>query len=321
MANIEGGMLDAIRSARTEAAPRMVYADWLESRGDPRAIFVRVDWAMRSLEPDDPRWRRGEDELSRAREQWDPEAERRDWFELIEEPGATRVEWQRGDPCLHGSARRSLRLHRERQDTRSPGWLRMLEAIDELAEAGATELKLFDMLEREQWADLVTLPAEIAKLGQLRQILAYGSALVRLPPELGALTELAHLVTYTSYGLHWYPYELTRCAKLSDSSLSTRTVYGNFKNRLSFPRLEPRADVDAIWPFERPSARCSVCDQAFDDRGHHRRWINLMVATDVMALLVNACSEDCIRALPKPGPNYVAEPHRGGRELEQPERT
>lgn len=37
---------------------------------------------------------------------------------------------------------------------------------------------------------------------------------------------------YTSRRLHWYPYEITRCANLRDSRVSTRDLYGNFKNRL-----------------------------------------------------------------------------------------
>jgi len=45
----------------------------------------------------------------------------------------------------------------------------------------------------------------------------------------------------------------------------------------------------------------------------------LRVATDVLPLLVNACSQECIQKLPKPADGYVAEPHQGGLELEQPQ--
>jgi hypothetical protein len=47
-------------------------------------------------------------------------------------------------------------------------------------------------------------------------------------------------------------------------------------------------------------------------------WISLRVATDVLPLLVNACSRGCVEALPTPPDGYVATPHRGGPEVVQP---
>src|SRR4029078_6739128 len=38
-------------------APRLVYADWLEERGDPRGTFVRVQCALARLPADHPRRR------------------------------------------------------------------------------------------------------------------------------------------------------------------------------------------------------------------------------------------------------------------------
>ena len=38
----EAAFLSAIRAAPADAAPRLVYADWLEERGDGRAEFVRL---------------------------------------------------------------------------------------------------------------------------------------------------------------------------------------------------------------------------------------------------------------------------------------
>jgi hypothetical protein len=78
---------------------------------------------------------------------------------------------------------------------------------------------------------------------------------------------------------------------LTDSTVSTRALYGNHKMRYPFPTL---GRSPAAW------RRCSVCDRAFDDTGEYRVWISLRVATDVLPLLVNACSDACVRALPKP---------------------
>jgi hypothetical protein len=46
-------------------------------------------------------------------------------------------------------------------------------------------------------------------------------------------------------------------------------------------------------------------------------WISLRVATDVLPLLVNACSTACASALPSGAEGYAQLPHTGGR-LEQP---
>ena len=50
----------------------------------------------------------------------------------------------------------------------------------------------------------------------------------------------------------------------------------------------------------------------------HQVWISLRVATDVLPLLVHACSQECVNRLPSPAEGYVARPHRGGLEMEQP---
>jgi hypothetical protein len=47
-------------------------------------------------------------------------------------------------------------------------------------------------------------------------------------------------------------------------------------------------------------------------------WISLRVATDVLPLLVNACSTACVQALPAPAEGYVQQPHAGGAHVQQP---
>jgi hypothetical protein len=162
------------------------------------------------------------------------------------------------------------------------------------------------------WPEIITLPATISKLTAVRELELYGSHLVSLPPEIGAMSSLRSFDPYTSRRLHWLPYEITRCAALTDSRVSTRHLYGNIKNRLPFPRLPAELPVGS-----RPQ-RCSVCDGPFTPTGPIQRWVSLWVATDVMPLLVHACSDRCVEALPNPADHYVDHPHEGGRELRQP---
>ena len=122
--------------------------------------------------------------------------------------------------------------------------------------------------------------------------------------------------SYTSYFLHWYPYEITRCGKLNDSRLSTRAVYGNMKFRPPFPHLYQPENKDAF-AFVTPG-NCSVCTASLDKSNVYRRWISLNVGTDTAPLLVNACSMNCIDSLPPTPENYVSGPHVGGHHIQQP---
>src|SRR6185503_16018790 len=93
---------------------------------------------------------------------------------------------------------------------------------------------------------------------------------------------------YTSYSLHWFPYELTRCRALRESTVSTRALYGNFKFRPPFPDLDQKAKTApgrrepmALTLKRRPTSstrRCSVCNVEYEDRRQHRVWVSLRVA-------------------------------------------
>jgi hypothetical protein len=230
------------------------------------------------------------------------------------------------ETCFETAGARVV-FHGERQDTSSAGWRRLLELIDEAAADGREVFRPLVELTGPERFDLVTLPATIAKLTRVKHLLLYGSPLVRIPPEIGAMTRLEVFEPYTSYSLHWFPYELTRCANLRDSTVSTRALYGNFTYRPPFPRLQPRGalasvpdreDLDPrVWGTE-TIRTCSVCDGPIDPARFRQQWISLRVATDVLPLLVNACSTACVRALPQPPENYVATPHQGGRTVQQP---
>ena len=126
------------------------------------------------------------------------------------------------------------------------------------------------------------------------------------------MSSLEDLDVYASHRLHWFPYEITRCRKLRDSRVSTRSLYGNFKDRPPFPQL---SDVN---PLDRDRSRCSVCDRPLTEGDIHRVWISLRIATDVLPLLVHACSPACVDQLPAPAEGYVERPHTGGPSLEQP---
>ena len=215
------------------------------------------------------------------------------------------------DAQYYGRGWRELKLHRERQDTNTPAWHRLLQLIDEAAKDQRTELSLGRELSPSDWTQIVTLPTSIAKLKFVKHFNVYGSSLVRIPPEIGQMSSLELFEPYTSYRLHWFPYELTRCKKLKDSTVSTRAIYGNFKYRAPFPRL-PDVIPEAV-----PDT-CSVCDQPFEASSVHQAWISLGVGSDVLPLLVHACSRNCISKLPKGAKRHVRHAHAGGLDLTQP---
>ncbi|WP_141579498.1 leucine-rich repeat domain-containing protein [Actinomadura sp. WMMA1423] len=227
----------------------------------------------------------------------------------------------------HSTATRpaTVSFHGDRQDTEAEGWRHLLALIDEAAADGRTVFKPFVEMSAPERRQVVTLPPTIAKLTAVTHLVLYGTNLVRIPPEIGAMASLERFEPYTSHRLHWYPYELTRCARLADSTVSTRVLYGNFKFRPPFPALRPVTDAGqedlaaldpGVWGTEGVRT-CSVCDRPVDRR-LHQVWISRRVGTDVLPLLVNACSSACVAALPEPHSGYVPTPHTGGPDVVQP---
>lgn len=202
-------------------------------------------------------------------------------------------------------------FHTEVQDTNSDARNSLKAYIAKIRDDRSEELNPMSGIGWEKWEQIVTLPKSIATLRSVRVLSLYGSHLVRIPPEIGEMTNLEEFDPYTSRCLHWFPYEITRCKNLKRSRVSTRCLYGNYKYRPPFPKL----------PHSFPSllpATCSVCGGSFSQEGIHQAWISMRVATDVLPLLVHACSENCIKNLPKPASHYVQRPHLGGLHLEQP---
>ncbi|MBX3162421.1 MAG: TIGR02996 domain-containing protein [Deltaproteobacteria bacterium] len=70
--DVEAGLLAAIRERPEDDAPRLVYADWLTERGDPRGELIAVQCALARLERDDdarPRLEERDRELRTAHEE------------------------------------------------------------------------------------------------------------------------------------------------------------------------------------------------------------------------------------------------------------
>ncbi|MFE7441219.1 leucine-rich repeat domain-containing protein [Streptomyces chartreusis] len=170
----------------------------------------------------------------------------------------------------------------------------------------------------------MTLPESIGRLTAVRTLVLYGSNLVRIPPDIGDMTSLEEFSPYTSRRLHWFPYEITRCHRLVNSVVSTRLIDGNYKYQPSFPRLVPPGDtvvdLECLAPARWGTTTvrtCSVCTGPISVTGPHQAWLSRVVATDVLPMLVNACSQACLGTLQPGAKGYIPTPHRGG-VMEQP---
>jgi hypothetical protein len=215
------------------------------------------------------------------------------------------------DPQYKKVKWRELKLHTEQQDTECSGWVRLLELIEAAASDKREEFSPGREMTPEQWTQIITLPPSIAKLKSVKHFILYGSSIVRIPPEIGQMTSLEQFTPYTSYCLHWFPFEITRCANLKRSTVSTRAFYGNFKYRTPFPKLPQ------LHESYKPTT-CSVCDTPLGDSAPLQYWVSLGVATDVLPLLVHACSTECLLRIPTPPEAYIQKPHQGGLGLSQP---
>ena len=215
------------------------------------------------------------------------------------------------DPQYGESSWTELQIHVERQDTECSGWQRLNELVDEAVRDERDEFSPGPEMTPTEWTQITELPKSIGELKSVKHLILYGSSLVRIPPEIGEMDALEQFTPYTSYRLHWFPYEITRCRKLKNNTVSTRALYGNSKYRAPFPKLP---QILAGLPPE----RCSVCDGRFGEGAPLQCWISLGVGSDVLPLLVHACSEHCISKLPRPPTNYVSLPHQGGLNLQQP---
>jgi uncharacterized protein (TIGR02996 family) len=328
----EAAFLEVIRANPDDDTTRLVYADWLDERDDPRGAFVRLHTVLRSVAPDHVQRVAAEDELSLLRKDCP-----RVWLAVVETerahlfappPVRPRCECFVGLGDFEESQPTTCEFHIEPQDTECEAWKRLCDLVETAIADGREEFAPGLILGTTDWEQIITLPPNIAKLKKVKRLNLTGN-LLRIPVEIGEMTSLCVLDTYMSYRLHWYPYEITRCKNLRGSTVSTRALYGNSKYRPPFPQLEPGMHAGRVEPTELPLKcstpstirRCSVCDELFEDRRQHRVWISLRVATDVLPLLVNACSAECISRLPPPAEGYTKRPHRGGGSRQQQQHT
>ena len=199
------------------------------------------------------------------------------------------------------------------QDRNSEAWKKLCEYVDLVHETQSDEFSPREYLGNQLFSEIYTLPESVGKLKKVRKLWLYGSRLKSIPPEIGGMESLEFFDPYTSYGLHWFPYELTKCKHLKESRISTRILYGNYKNRMAFPSL----DQNPV-RYRGGNVKCSVCGIEITYAETNQLWITLRIGTDDVPLLANLCSEECENNLPQPTKGYVQHPHKGGADLKQP---
>ncbi len=205
------------------------------------------------------------------------------------------------------------KIENDIQDRNCEAWIKLCEYVDKVAESGDEEFSPREELGPEIFSQIHTLPESIAKLTKVKKMWLYGSNLKRIPPEIGEMQSLEYFDPYTSYDLHWFPFEITHCKMLKDSRVSTRALFGNITNRMGFPYLG-----DNPVRYAGDIVKCSICKKDMTDDETYQLWITLRVGTDDLPLLINSCSEQCTSNLPEPPSYYVARPHKGGSRLQQP---
>ncbi len=204
-------------------------------------------------------------------------------------------------------------LENDFQDKSSEAWVKLCEYVDKIADEGSEKFSPVEYLGKELYQQIYTLPESIRKLKKVKKVLLVGSQLKRIPPEIGKMESLEYFDPYTSYHLHWFPYEISYCKHLKDSRVSTRALYGNYKHRSPFPDLTQNPVR-----YEGEKLTCSICQKAMTYEEVNQLWISLRIGTDVLPLLINACSKACEEKLPVPPKAYVQNHHKGGPDVVQP---
>jgi Leucine-rich repeat (LRR) protein len=179
------------------------------------------------------------------------------------------------------------KIENDVQDRKSLAWQKLCDYVDKVEEENRTDFCPAEELGYELFSQIHTLPETISNLKNVKKLVIYGSKIRQLPPQIGEMEALENFIPYTSYDLHWYPYEITKCSKLISSTVSTRALYGNKKNRMAFLSLE-----DNPVRYFGDTVDCSVCGKSMTYEQTNQLWISLWVGTDVLPLLANLCSKN-----------------------------
>ena len=163
------------------------------------------------------------------------------------------------------------------QDRNGVAWKKLCEYVDKVANENAEEFSPLEALGQELFSQIHILPETISKLNKVKKVWLYGSKLKRIPPEIGQMELLEYFDPYTSYDLHWFPFEITNCKNLKNSRVSTKALYGNYKNRMSFPGL-----TNNPVRYFGDTVKCSVCGKTMIYEETNQLWISLLVGTDVL---------------------------------------
>lgn len=177
MTREERQLLQALRAHPRQDEPRLVYIDWLEERGEPRADVLRLLPAFDHMDPDDPRWHSAEKRLSIAAHAAEPE-----WLAGLGCPLRRYPLWRQ-----HCVATPVAHFHREIQDTTATGWKRLCDTLERARVLKPTTLDPFEDLSDEERDQIVTLPPTIRELQSVEVLRLYRSPLVRIPEEIAEL--------------------------------------------------------------------------------------------------------------------------------------
>ncbi len=205
-----------------------------------------------------------------------------------------------------------IKIKEDWQDRNSTAWKKICEYVAIVSEENREEFSPLEFLGPELFAQIYTLPETIATMKSVKKVWLYGSNLKRIPPEIGQMTALEYFDPYTSYDLRWFPFEITNCKNLKDSRVSTRALFGNYKNRKPFPDLK-----DNPVRYFGDKVYCSICKNELTYDEVNQVWISVNVGTDVLPLLANLCSNECEKKLPAPPIGYIPYAHKGGPEAKQ----
>jgi len=94
----------------------------------------------------------------------------------------------------------------------------MSELVEEATQDSVEVFSPINSFGWDLWSQIIALQKSVGILDQLRSSICMVAICFRYPPEIGHVTHLEEFVPYTSYGLHWFSYEITRCKKLKASS-------------------------------------------------------------------------------------------------------